>query len=87
MKTFKYGSLSVVCDPSQVFPNDPGAGTPAMVFHKNGACATLWCAMGEGELDHARKGMYRLTDKQVNWLESIEPEVVEFLYTKEVCSG
>jgi hypothetical protein len=86
-KVFKLRKLQVICDRKRVIPNDPGADTPAMVYYRKyglEASATLWCAMGEGELQitYPRNvsGVHRLTDHQIEWLESIEPKVNEFLY-------
>lgn len=74
------GRLELVLDSSEVFPDDPGNGTPAMVYlrDKKGsivADATFWCAQSEGELcdNHAR--MVPLHTKQLDWLNSMEPEV------------
>jgi len=39
--------VKLVLDPSQIFPADPGQGTPAMVYYAGGS-ATYWCATGEG---------------------------------------
>lgn len=76
----KYG-LKVVLDKSEVFLNDPGAGTPAMVYNQRGASATFTCAMNEGELDNTRTGnMNQLLDKQIDWLYEIQSEVESFLY-------
>lgn len=82
MKTYRFGNLTIACDRSQAFPDDPGRGTPAMVSHKKGFCATLWCAMGEGRLHSDRNGDYELSERQVQWLEDLEPEITEFLYGK-----
>lgn len=76
----KYG-LKIVLDKSEVFPDDPGRGTPAIVYNKRGASATFTCAMNEGELDNSDTGfMNKLSDKQIDWLYEIQNEVEEFLY-------
>ncbi len=76
----KYG-LQVILDKTQVFPDDPGQGTPAMVYNERGASATLTCAMNEGELDNSKTGyMNQLTEKQVDWLWEILQDVELFLY-------
>lgn len=84
-KTFRKGSLYVVLDRSQVFPDDPGAGTPAMVEYRGAywGSATYWCAVGEGELDRGRHGMMALSDSALEWLESLEDEIEAFLYGEE----
>ena len=73
--------LLLVLDTEEVFPNDPGAGTPAVV-HWRGASSTYWCAMGTGELLSYRDGVVLLTDAQMDWLcsERVENEVHQFLY-------
>ena len=44
------GGWRLVLDPSEVFPSDPGRGTPAMVESPDGGCAsTYWAAMDTGE--------------------------------------
>lgn len=79
-KTLKFRSLRVELDRSQVFPDDPGNGTPALVFGP-GCSSTYWCAIGEGELLRDKgDGVYVLTESQFNWLESIEQEITDFLY-------
>lgn len=69
---------TVVLDPAEVFPEDPGQGTPAMVYGPGNASGTFNCAMGEGELvcgpvDH------ELPSNVMCWLESIAGEVDTFL--------
>ena len=79
-KTIKGPSgIKIELDSTQVFPDDPGAGTPAMVY-LNEYCATYWCACGEGELLSDRRGTKRLTPDQLNWLERKDEEVTNFLY-------
>jgi hypothetical protein len=92
-KIWEYRGLSVVCDRKRVVPNDPGADTPAMVYLKHRgmeASATYWCAMGEAALEITKGkdkySQYRLTDNQVEWLESLDPELTEFLYNP-LCQG
>jgi len=40
----------LILDPSQVYPDDPSSGTPAMVRYK-GHYGTYWCASDAGEVD------------------------------------
>jgi hypothetical protein len=75
----KYG-LRVMLDKTQVFKEDPGRGTPAMVYNKAGASATYTCACNEGELENSRTGnMNYLNDKQLKWLAEIETDIDKFL--------
>jgi hypothetical protein len=59
----------LVLDPAQVFSDDPGAGTPAMIYYRGGA-ATFWCAQGEGRVDADRAGFIRLPKQVRDWLDS-----------------
>ncbi|MFA5234739.1 MAG: hypothetical protein WC390_10100 [Sulfurimonas sp.] len=76
------GGIKVQLDRSQIFPDDPGQGTPAIVVLKN-ASSTYNCACGEGELfcdDHC--GVIQLTDAQLEWLGRIEDEIEDFLWPR-----
>jgi hypothetical protein len=75
-------TLEIELDKGQVFPNDPGQGTPAMVLKKdkNGRevdSGTYWCAVESGELSH--NGTW-LTNEQVEWLNTQTLTVDGFLY-------
>ena len=80
-------NLRVELDKSQVIPDDPGAGTPAMVYlyepfaSRATACATYACACGEGELQpcYLHGDVIQLTDAQRTWLASIDDEIGNFL--------
>jgi hypothetical protein len=75
----KYG-LKVVLNKAQVFKEDPGRGTPAMVYNERGASATWSCAINEGELDNRKTGFINhITDKQNDWLWSLSKEIDNFL--------
>ena len=67
---------SVTLDTSEVFPDDPGQGAPAIVTAPGGRTGTFWCAIGEGEVDGAT-----IPVAVFNWLNSIEAEVNAFLYS------
>ncbi len=68
------GGLRVELDRSQVFPDDPGNGTPAMCYLGRDS-ATYWCARDVGEIDYQQ-----LTDAQCKWLHDIDDEINEFLF-------
>ena len=70
--------LRLVLDSAQIFPDDPGQGTPAMVYHGN-ASATYWCACGEGELLGPNCEGVPLSYQQNAWLEQQEDMVNEFI--------
>lgn len=59
--------LQLILDPSQIFPDDPGNGTPALVT-RGKAVSTYWCALGEGCLDGGRDGEVPLSDADLAWL-------------------
>jgi hypothetical protein len=78
------GGLTLVLDSKEIFPDDPGQGTPAMVHleHRN-ADATFYCAVNEGVLagsgfgDDA--GDIELTSSQQRWLEARWDDVWAFM--------
>lgn len=71
------GGVRLVLDPTQIFPADPGQGTPAMVYYKGGS-ATYWCATGEGEVD-AHDRYIELPPAVRDWLDE-QNAVVEQMY-------
>ena len=79
------GGLQLVLDSSQVFPDDPGNGTPVIVEKLTGrnkvvASSTYNCALGEGVLEgHYGGHDYTLTDEQIDWLHS-QDAVVDAVY-------
>lgn len=79
-KTLRLGSskLRIELDKTQVFPDDPGAGTPAMVYLGDYS-ATYWCAVGEGCLDGS-KGERDLTRREMEWLDQQGDIIDKFLY-------
>ena len=72
----KYGLL-VVLDRNQINKDDPGAGTPAMVYFndENGICGSLDCAIGEQEIGC---GEYVLSYSQLKWLDEIRDIADDF---------
>ena len=70
----RHGSSSAVV----LDPDDPGAGAPAIVSVNNGEfVSTYWLAINEGELE---LDGYQLSDKQHDWLLSLESEINLFLF-------
>lgn len=68
----------VELDSSEIYPDDPGNGTPAMLFGPRGASSTFQCALDTGEmqlLDHYTE----IPPSVQQWLESLEDEVEAFL--------
>lgn len=72
--------IRIELDLDQVFPDNPGEGTPAMV-HLGSDSGTYWCAIETGEL--SSKGSY-LDDDQCSWLNSKQTDVEEFLFGEGV---
>lgn len=66
--------IRIELDSSEVVPNDPGAGTPAMVYLGND-CATFWCAMDYGCLQDDTE----LSERQSRWLDEQEETVNAFV--------
>lgn len=77
----KHG-LTLVLDRNEVFEDDPGQGTPAMVYvgeEGGDICCTLWCALGEERIEWDR-GCRKLSQRQIDWLEEMEVVASRFLY-------
>jgi hypothetical protein len=73
----------VELDTDEVIPDNPGEGTPAMVYGPRGASATYSCASDTGEvLDNDCLSVAIPLDVQ-RWLESIETDVNTFLFPDE----
>lgn len=75
---FRRGRLLVQLDRRQVFPDDPGAGTPAIIrcFQFS---STYWCGLDNG-LEGPDGRHLDLTPDEVDWLMSLEPDITSFLY-------
>ncbi len=68
------GGVQIELDKDQVFPDDPGNGTPAIVRYC-GHTATYWCAWDTMEVDGVD-----LPPRVWEWLDSKDTEINEFLY-------
>ena len=53
-KSFTYDGYKIVFDSTEIFPDDPGNGTPLMVYGPRGSSATYQCAMDTGEIENDR---------------------------------
>jgi hypothetical protein len=71
------GGIRILLDASEIFPDDPGQGTPALV-QLFGATGTYWCVSAEGELLEGGTTR-RLTPEQCRWLNDQEDVVTDFL--------
>ncbi len=66
--------IRIELDSTEIFPADPGQGTPAMVYLGQRS-ATYWCAVDTGELD----GEYALNRRDLQWLGEQDERVGAFL--------
>lgn len=73
------GGIKLVLDKRQVNPDDPGAGTPAMV-RLGEASATYWCAADIGELSGRDGQIVKVNSEQYEWLVAQSVRVDLFLY-------
>jgi len=80
-KVLKFAGWRVELDSLQIFPNDPGAGCPALVVSPDGLTGTYWCVVDTGEIDC---GTEEVPPTVQRWLSRIEDEVNEFV---EIHSG
>lgn len=65
--------LRLVLDTDEVHPENPGEGTPAMLYLGK-MSGTYWCALDTGEVDERE-----LSSLQYAWLTAQEELVEEFL--------
>lgn len=63
---------SISLDRREIFPDDPGAGTPAMVYGPFGKSATFFCALDTGEVSDGNgedfdipQSVYRKMEKAI----------------------
>lgn len=73
--------VKILLDKKQVFKDDPGNGTPAIVSKTvkgHEYTATYNCACGTGELD-GRGGGISLTANELEWLNAQEDKIGDFL--------
>lgn len=68
--------VKIVLDKDDVFPDDPGNGTPVIVKYKGGI-ATHGCAVGEGCVMKPNGWGIMLPDDVLDWLSS--DEVADFI--------
>lgn len=77
-KVLKHAETGVqlVLDSSEIFPEDPGNGTPAIVEYQGGT-STLNCALGTSAVHHHRDGDIDLPPDALEWLgsQAVDAEV------------
>lgn len=67
--------IKLELDQTEVYPDDPGQGTPALVILKTGQTATFWCADEQGEVDGIP-----LSNQQKEWLHGKEELVNQLIH-------
>ena len=73
------GGMVLVLDSSEIFPDDPGNGTPALVTLDE-ASGSYACAVEQGVLMDGRGYEKALTEDQIAWLDRLAPVVDQFLF-------
>lgn len=69
----------VELDKDEIIPDNPGEGTPAMVYGPNESSGTFYAAQNEGELCCGPRE-HTLPDIVTRWLNDIDEEVDDFLW-------
>ncbi len=67
--------IRIEMDAKQIFPDDPGQGTPVLVCFANGDTGTWNCVTSEGETADGTQ----LDDEQKEWIGDMETEVAEWM--------
>lgn len=75
-KTLTKNGWSIVLDKDEVFPDDPGQGTPAMLYSPKGLSSTYFCALDNGVIgDHDQPIPRSILD----WMEEKMEEIDAFI--------
>lgn len=80
-------NLKVVLDQSEIFPDNPGDGTPEMVYLLRGVkdvgSSTLECALGTGEVQLYKEDYAEpLTQDQIKFLQECHKISGKFLWNE-----
>lgn len=72
--------IYVELDSDEIYPEDPGMGTPAMVHQRGNRdnAATYWCAVNTGELSLGRE-VVQLTETQMQWLDMHDDIIADWI--------
>lgn len=76
-KVYLCGQWRLEADRAQVFPDNPGEGTPLLVIAPNGETGTLSCCLGEGEVSGDGQ---EIPERVYAWLVKIEPEASDWVF-------
>lgn len=68
-------------DRNEVFPDDPGAGTPAMLYGPRDSSATYYCALDTEEIWNARECI-AIPRRVLDWMSAQEFNVAAFLFVE-----
>lgn len=72
--------VTLELDSKEIYPDDPGQGTPAMVEY-DGGIGSLTCVENEGCVCCDRRGEIPLPHKSLQWLDSEDVQTqVEAMY-------
>lgn len=74
--------LIIELDAEQVFPEDPGQGTPVLVIQRNGRreySATFNCVSDQGVLENTRGEFLVLSKPKLEWIETMSTFVDRWL--------
>lgn len=76
------GGIMLTLDRTEVFPDDPGNGTPCIVRlgHYTGTLAMASC---EGVLNQPGQGDKTLTEAQCRWLNAVEEDADAFTWDND----
>ena len=70
---------SVELDPAEVNVEDPGQGTPAMVYGPGGASGTFYTVLDNCEIGGSGDDYKAVPQDVMDWLEEIEEQVTDFI--------
>jgi len=71
---------NIELDSTEIYPDDPGAGTPAMVNGPRGSSGTYWCVADTGEMLNGRgEETVDVPPRIIDWLDSKADEVDAFI--------
>ena len=65
----------VQLDTSEVFPDDPGQGTPALVIAPSGDTGTYWAVTGEGTIGDNDTPVPHIVSEWLNYIEEYQPVI------------
>lgn len=78
IKTYSFQGYRLVLDSSEIYPDDPGNGCPAMVYGPEDSSGTYYAATEYGELSCGPE-LHELPGWASHWLDSLEEDVHNFI--------